>query len=96
MNKFELNEVVTIVDLSPLYSKYNGEEAEVIELIGLTEYSEAGQQFTYRLKTSFGDRSYMCPEICMRKKKPPKEEASWKRIQEITNWNPIKEKAELT
>jgi len=35
---------------------------------------------------------WLAYESELEKKKPPKEDASWERIQELTKWNPTKEK----
>jgi hypothetical protein len=37
------------------------------------------------------DHLWTTIEVHLRKKKPPEEGASWEKVQELINWNPMKE-----
>ena len=94
MSKFSVGEIA--IGQNFINSPYlNGEELVINSAYGKFVCSIYNGEPCSPPKTIEG---YMCikPDGCktcleikhLRKKKPPKEEASWKQIEELTNWHP--------
>jgi len=81
MSKFSVGEIAVY------YSPEPSPESNGLELTILSAPEETERGLEYEVSGFEGDYDHAF-EFCLRKKKPPKEEASWKRIEEIIGWNP--------
>lgn len=89
MSKFALGEIA-IVAFGPAKNR----ECEVTEI---NPINNSGERQDYRIQINgfphpVFPTGWTCDEATLRKKKPPEEDASWEAVQELTNWNPTKEK----
>ena len=93
MDKFEIGEVAIAIS-----DKHSTTECEIVS--GLIRYEgELGHDI--RINNNLCDKAdsvsgeWFCGLPYLRKKKPPKEPATWQEIQELTNWNPTEQKVEI-
>ena len=85
MSKFKVGEIAIYQNLTN-HPEWNGEECEVVKLLGRHPEHIAPDELVYFVKDSSGIYSVEAGQL----KKKPEEKASLEEIQSITNWHPQK------
>lgn len=86
MSRFEIGEIAWAI------GRGEPKECEIMEVVPNNRFSH------YRISVPTcpcsitKDGFWDCLECDLKKKKPPEDDASWEQVQEITGWNPAKEK----
>lgn len=92
MDKFKKGDIVELIQASEKNKYSIGMEYEVV-----SDCYDAGGHMAYEIFNENDIASAECEywtarEGQLRKKKPPEEPATWQEIQEISGWNPTKQK----